>query len=284
MKPLYTRVLTGLAMVPVALAFIFVLPSNLFLVAMLGLALWAAVEMVHMFKSWAPEAPYEAFLILLPVVVLGAAWALNRGVQATPMHSILLVWGLVVMTATMVVLWGRTAIDKAAVVLGFLAFALPYLAVPVLSLYYVHRQDTWKVFVLFVIVGIGDTAAFFVGSRIGRHKMSPHISPNKSWEGAIGGWCAALISAAVWAWYRYDAVSMDWLIVAAVTSLAAQLGDLVESLIKRGAGVKDSANLLPGHGGIYDRIDALLLAAPVFALALWALGLLDGETSIAVSP
>jgi phosphatidate cytidylyltransferase len=155
----------------------------------------------------------------------------------------------------------------------------------VLSLYHLHRLDPWLVVALLALVACGDSAAFFVGSWIGRHKMAPRVSPNKSWEGAVASWLAAVTAVGVWAWYYHGAVEPGWLIAAAVTAPAAQLGDLVESLVKRGAGVKDSSDVLPGHGGIYDRLDALLLAAPVFALALWGLGLASSaETLTAGTP
>jgi len=155
--------------------------------------------------------------------------------------------------------------------LGILGFGIPYFAVPIASLHHLKRVDPWLVFLLMAIVWLGDTAAYYVGSRFGRHKMAPVISPKKSWEGAAAGWITSLLAAAVWSVLRLDRLDLGLLAVAGLTAAAAQVGDLVESMIKRGAGVKDSGSVLPGHGGVLDRMDAMLFAAPVLLIGLWLL-------------
>jgi phosphatidate cytidylyltransferase len=134
---------------------------------------------------------------------------------------------------------------------------------------------------LFCIVWTGDIAALYVGRNFGRHKLAPHISPNKTWEGSAASVAgsllitALLIALARWMESRsmttlhFAGPLLLWLGLAVVLNLFAQVGDLVESAIKRGAGVKDSGAMLPGHGGILDRIDALLLAAPALWYAQW---------------
>ena len=103
--------------------------------------------------------------------------------------------------------------------------------------------------------------------------MAPVVSPKKSWEGAAASFVVAVVAAAVWDFYRRGALEPGLLAAAAVTAVAAQIGDLVESMIKRSSGVKDSGNVLPGHGGMLDRIDAMLFAAPVLLFSLWAFGI-----------
>ncbi|HXE30499.1 MAG TPA: phosphatidate cytidylyltransferase, partial [Terriglobales bacterium] len=117
----------------------------------------------------------------------------------------------------------------------------------------------WLVFLL-VVVWVGDTAALYAGRAWGRHRLAPRVSPGKSWEGAVASMiAAAAVGAGVGAWqHAYILIP-----VAIAINIAAQVGDLAESALKRGAGVKDSGTLLPGHGGVLDRIDALLFAAPV---------------------
>ncbi len=116
------------------------------------------------------------------------------------------------------------------------------------------------------IVWAGDTVAYFVGRSIGRLKMAPALSPKKTWEGAVGNVVGSLIAGYCFArWQNGDVTA--WLVTAALANIAGQVGDLVESAYKRGAGVKDSGAMLPGHGGMLDRIDSLIFAAPVVWLA-----------------
>jgi phosphatidate cytidylyltransferase len=113
-----------------------------------------------------------------------------------------------------------------------------------------------------VITWVGDTVAYFVGRAIGKHPFAPILSPKKTWEGAVGGFVGSLLVGV--AFSKWIGVPMgQMLAMAAVGNVAGQVGDLLESAYKRSAGVKDSGTLLPGHGGILDRIDALILAIPV---------------------
>jgi phosphatidate cytidylyltransferase len=115
-----------------------------------------------------------------------------------------------------------------------------------------------------VLVWVGDTAAYFAGKGFGRMKMSPQLSPNKTWEGAGANLVGAILVAVLFGyWMKIGAAHM--VAMAALGSIAGQVGDLFESAFKRGAGVKDSGTIVPGHGGILDRIDALIFAAP----AVW---------------
>ena len=172
------------------------------------------------------------------------------------------------------------------------AFAIVYIALPLAMLVQLRQQwaGAFLILYLLLVVWAGDIFAYFVGKAVGRHLMAPRVSPKKTWEGAvasvvasvgIGGalfYYASPVSTALLQWgliQRRDGMFglerpalLPILALTAVLNVAAQLGDLVESLIKRGAGVKDSGALLPGHGGMLDRIDALLFATPV--LWLWA--------------
>src|SRR5262249_51590876 len=113
-----------------------------------------------------------------------------------------------------------------------------------------------------VITWVGDTAAYFVGRAIGRHPLAPHLSPKKTWEGAVASLLGSLLVGAAF-WRSIYAPLEVLLTMAGVGNLAGQVGDLLESAYKRSAGVKGSGGLLPGHGGVLDRIDALILAIPV---------------------
>ncbi|PCJ52824.1 MAG: hypothetical protein COA73_15930 [Candidatus Hydrogenedentota bacterium] len=159
-------------------------------------------------------------------------------------------------------------------------FGLVYVAWFPAHLVLLHSFDTvgpGLVMVLIVAVALTDIGAYFVGRSIGKHKLAPVISPNKTWEGAIGGFIVTMIGmAAVYGIARkYDVAALpDWsiaryLVVGAILSIAGQVGDLTESAFKRDAGIKDSGKLFPGHGGALDRCDGLLFGAPaLYYLAL----------------
>ena len=113
-----------------------------------------------------------------------------------------------------------------------------------------------------VITWVGDSTAYFAGRAIGKHALAPHLSPKKTWEGTVASFVGSLIVAVVFA--RFMTVPLPHLLgMAAVGNVAGQVGDLLESAYKRSAGIKDSGSILPGHGGVLDRIDALILAIPV---------------------
>jgi phosphatidate cytidylyltransferase len=125
-------------------------------------------------------------------------------------------------------------------------------------------QNRAAIFFVLVVIWAADIGAFYVGRTLGRHKMAPRISPGKTIEGFFGGLAASLLMAAVFQryWLREYGFA-EALVLAAILNVAGVMGDLVESALKRGAGVKDSSSLIPGHGGILDRIDSLLFAVPI---------------------
>jgi len=115
----------------------------------------------------------------------------------------------------------------------------------------------------FVLLWLNDTGAFVFGKLFGRTKLFPRISPNKTWEGTIGGGLATMTGAVVISTYTNEISIINWLVLGLIIVVAASFGDLVESMLKRSLKVKDSSNLLPGHGGILDRFDGVLLASPI---------------------
>ena len=149
-----------------------------------------------------------------------------------------------------------------------------YIALPLglMSMYYTLPDGTALLLAMFVMIWLSDTGAFCVGSLMGRHKLFPRISPAKTWEGFCGGVVFVIASAFVMKYcfgYWFEFTSIGSLCgLGVVVAAFATWGDLVESLIKRTLGVKDSGNLLPGHGGILDRIDSLLLVIPASLIYL----------------
>jgi phosphatidate cytidylyltransferase len=250
-----------------ALAAVFWLPAGGFFLVIVALLEVAVAEYVQLGRHWAPHGPLRALLVLVPLAALGSSLdLLPAAFTDTTGTSALAVATLVAIGSGILVLLLRTPVEEGLQALGLLAFGVVYLALPITSLSRLQRYDPWVLFLLLVIVWAGDTAAFYCGRQWGRRKLAPRISPNKTWEGAVANFVVALIVAAAWSSWRLGELRGSVLLVAALVSVAAQLGDLVESLIKRGAGVKDSGQLLPGHGGMLDRLDALLFAAPVMLL------------------
>lgn len=167
--------------------------------------------------------------------------------------------------------------DTAQGLFGLIWIAYPLTLVPLL-----WKQEDGPALVLFLMVCVwaGDIAALYVGKAFGRHKLAPRLSPGKTWEGSVASIIGSVAAAGLVVWVgdvltergnlilHISEPVWQTLVIAAVLNVAAQLGDLLESAVKRGAGVKDSGTMLPGHGGILDRIDALLLAAPVLWFVL----------------
>lgn len=125
-----------------------------------------------------------------------------------------------------------------------------------------------RVFGLLLLIWTNDTMAYFVGSKLGRRKLFERISPKKTWEGTIGGGICAVLVAWLLSLYIPDFTRTQWLALAVVAAIFGTLGDLVESMLKRSVGVKDSGNLLPGHGGLLDRFDAFIFTLPFYWLTL----------------
>lgn len=166
--------------------------------------------------------------------------------------------------------------EKAFLCAACSVMAIIYTAMPMAILAYIYQGagnvGKWLVLIAFIMVWLNDTGAYCVGSACGKHKMSPRLSPKKSWEGFFGG-LICCVGAGIACNYLVDARGWDlalWIGLGVVVSVAATWGDLFESLLKRNLGVKDSGNLIPGHGGILDRIDSMLFVAPALLLYIEA--------------
>ncbi|MCX6561640.1 MAG: phosphatidate cytidylyltransferase [Candidatus Aminicenantes bacterium] len=158
----------------------------------------------------------------------------------------------------------KLAVFPSGIALTF--FGAVYVALPMNYLYWIRvGEGKDGIYFLFLVIFLGDTGAYLIGKTLGRHKMAPLASPKKTWEGAVGGLVFALAGSVA---VRFLLLPYIGLLAAAscgvVVHAVAQMSDPLESLFKRAAGVKDSSNLLPGHGGFLDRVDSFLLAAPFF--------------------
>lgn len=150
---------------------------------------------------------------------------------------------------------------------------LVLLTAAITAMYYLWSLSAWWLLYVFVLVWCADSGAYFVGRKLGKRKMSPHVSPNKSVEGLMGGLVIGTIvvlGVAFGLLKHWSSVAIAlFLLLSLMTIVISVFGDLFESMLKRHAGVKDAGSLLPGHGGILDRIDSQLSAMPVFALGFW---------------
>lgn len=215
--------------------------------------------------------------VALMVAVLAAAWWLPARERFLPglLAAAVLWWGFAV---TLFPGFPQNLQKRPPGVLAMSLLGLLMVSSTLLALAQLHAMDNgiYKLMYMLFIVFAADTGAYLAGRNFGRHKLAPNISPGKTVEGAIGG----LLLCAAWALIAGTYVfrtngSQVWLLVGLTLVVAAVsiVGDLVESMFKRIAGVKDSGNLLPGHGGILDRVDSILAAAPTMVLGLYLTGL-----------
>lgn len=236
-----------------------------------------------------------AFCVVAVVIAMLELDAALRSVALRPPTAIVLVGGigmfvgayltgargqLLALAGTFfgVLLWALTDSDDSRPLRSSGAALLIALWVPFLgsflALLLARDGGEWFLVVIVALTAASDIAAFGVGSRLGRHKLAPAISPGKTWEGFAGGVVATTVVAVVVAPLVIDDLSLGLAVaLGALISLVATVGDLAESAVKRSLGVKDLGTLLPGHGGMMDRIDALLFTLPVAHLVLLAGGL-----------
>ena len=274
LNPRMKRILTAVVLIPLVLALVF-LPTHLrwlLVAATAAVSSLAAWEYLGIARHMGPQSPRIA-IIVATVVLFAAWWKWQDPDKFLPIFGILCL--TLLMYCTFISPVDRVLPDAANAIFCLMYTGFTMIAIPAL------REETngssLLVF-LFCVVWAGDSTALYVGRAIGRHKLAPSISPNKTWEGSIGSIAGSLLVAAglleladYLARWNSAVLSFSeegwgyWLGMALLVNIAGQVGDLAESALKRSAGVKDSGSLLPGHGGILDRIDALLLAAP----ALW---------------
>ena len=275
---LKTRILTALVLIPAVLAALFLLPPLAWALATLALIGVAAYEWARLTGFAAPRwaavvgGALVIGLVLLFSPLAGFARGWPNAVVGAVCGVAALFW-ILVAPPWVIARW-PTQRRLAMLLLGWIVLVGAWVALVDLQ-----ARSPWLVLAAMAIVWIADTAAYFSGRAFGRHKLAPLVSPGKTWEGVYGAWIAvalyalALVPYASEAGFRWPvsapAIAI-WVVFAVLLASVSVVGDLFESLLKRHAGVKDSGSLLPGHGGILDRTDALLAAMPIAALAAQA--------------
>ena len=286
------RVLTAAILIPLVLLALFLAPNWLFTLLIGAVDILATIEYITLAAGYGYE-PFRFLTYLLLATLVGIlVWATGSP-SPNGITVLLTLVFFFTLTPFIYLCAGMARKDMRSVLPGLAIsyVALPYIGFSLACLIFLRIMVAGWFFVLFtfLVIWVGDTAAYYVGRSFGRTKFAATISPKKTWEGAIASALGGILIAVLLVHFgpeitqgllkihllkgpEFFADSPIWVIALAALAIniAGQLGDLLESLIKRGAGVKDSGSLLPGHGGILDRIDALLFAAPVALLIFGA--------------
>jgi phosphatidate cytidylyltransferase len=245
------RVLTAIIAIPIVLAITLFASDRIFAIAVGLVAAGAAEEFLSLGARRGMGRPGKWFFVPVALVaasfVGGTEWVLTSMVASS---VALLTVGIFAGSSNM-------AMDRAVVGLA----AIVYCG---LTLGYLILLPRELVLFLFAIIWIGDSAAFYLGKALGRHRLAPTVSPKKTIEGAVAGLVASTVSGVI---LGVSFLGQPWvklLLISGAVAIAGQIGDLAESALKRSAMVKNSSSILPGHGGILDRLDSLFFAAPIF--------------------
>lgn len=286
---LLKRVLTAVVLIPIVLLIVLRAPVSVLALVAALVALLSVQELIKLAEGYGLRPFHWPTYVFVGLFFLFMALSPpNKPLLNTAIFIYTI--GFAVAIAPFVFLLvgtRRVELNSGFAASSVSVFAFAYIALPLAFLVQIREQWSggFMLLYLLVVVWVGDIAAYFVGRSLGRHLMSPRVSPKKTWEGGLASLIASILVGTLL--YNYalpissallSAQLMDrssgyfalqspplWttILLSAAINIAAQLGDTAESLIKRGAGVKDSGTILPGHGGMLDRIDALLFAAPV---------------------
>ena len=284
------RIATAVVLIPIVLLLVLSAPLPVLAVVAGAVALITVHEFLRLTEAYGVQPflkPTYIFVALF-FILLAADRGDNKPLLTTAILIYSLGFGAALAPFIFLTIGMRHGqLNSAYPAASASVFAFTYIAMPLGFLVQLREQPSgaFLVIYLLLVVWAGDIFAYFIGRSLGQNLMSPRISPRKTWEGAAASFIASIAVGAIFFHYSLPISSFFlrthliqprdgifglqkpplWptLALSAVLNIAAQLGDLVESLLKRGAGVKDSGAILPGHGGMLDRIDALLFAAPV---------------------
>ncbi|WP_163932992.1 phosphatidate cytidylyltransferase [Paraferrimonas sp. SM1919] len=280
------RIMTALVLLPAFMALIFLAPQWLFVATLFAIFCLAAKEWGNLIQPGC-TATQISFVITLALLMIATLYLvplqqfwysdqLNITLQA-----ILMLAGLWWLVAIVMVItypkgtdyWKDSHFSKS--LFGQLTLFPAFIAFVILHSVPNNQSDYfggWLILAPLLMVWLADTGAYFVGKAMGKTKLMPKVSPGKTIEGFAGGLLFAVVGASVYGHYVLDVEWPVMILIAVVTTVISAFGDLLESLFKRNAGIKDSGNILPGHGGVLDRIDSMTAAIPVFALLYIVLG------------
>lgn len=254
------RIITVIFLLPIFVLLLFYLSPAGFTSLVTGIMLWAAWEWTFLIGLKRISA---RFLYLFLLIVVGF---LILFVSVGLLFSVVFLWWcfatlLVILYPRGSSFWGKGLIWRG--LMGFLVLIPCWAALIILRS---MEAGVYNLIFLFILIWSADTAAYFIGKQWGKNKLAPLVSPGKTWQGSFGGLFVSLLIALFIFWMiKLPLVLLPYaILVVVVTVIFSIVGDLFESMLKRQAGIKDSGRLLPGHGGLLDRIDSLTAAAPVF--------------------
>lgn len=274
------RLISAFILIPVVIAALFLLPPVGFAITTLVVCMLSALEWGQLagFKARSQRVWLAVLCGLLLAAMLFALPEYRRTVHIPLIEYSLwasLVWWvaalvLVLFYPASAAFWRHSRVLR--LLFGLLTI-VPFFwgMVALRSWHYDINHYTGAVWLLYVMILVwgADSGAYLFGKMFGKHKLAPKVSPGKTWQGFIGGlFTSAIISLMFGVWANLEVASSTLMVCSVVAALASVLGDLTESMFKREAGIKDSGHMIPGHGGILDRIDSLTAAVPVFACLL----------------
>ena len=260
------RILTGVVLIPIVVAILLKFPVAWVAVLFGLIALVAAWEWANLVSK---QIAVQAGYVILCATLITASWYwLDLELMRLLMLMASCFWVLVLFLLTFFrSSWiGSPVLNDFLWHSGYLVIVAGWIAIINL-----HQQRPALLLFLFILIWVADSVAYFAGKQFGRVKLAEQLSPGKTREGLWGALAATLLPASLGAWY-FDLnpiAAVYFIILCVLTALISIVGDLFESLLKRNAGVKDSGFIIPGHGGILDRIDSLLAASPGFVLGLY---------------
>ncbi|MFT5821976.1 MAG: phosphatidate cytidylyltransferase [Crocinitomix sp.] len=264
--------------------------SNLLQRGITGAIFVAVIVCAIIFKSWV----FHSVFGLIALVGLNEFYGLFKKSGNSPHATLGVIFGFLIYTSGIALLYVPESAQKYLIGFSFMAFTVIalaelyrkkktpfenigvtllgifYVVLPMLLLNFIIEFDPdsfdithfWPVLTIFILVWCSDTFAYLIGRKIGKHKLFERISPKKSWEGFFGGMLFSIIGAITIAYFTEQSY-FQYIIYGVIISAFGTIGDLIESMLKRSLGIKDSGNILPGHGGILDRFDAVLFVIPI---------------------
>lgn len=269
MKKLITRTITGIVLVLIMLAAIIASEYSyavLFLLMLTG----GIYEFFHFYEG-SDIKPQKGLSYLISFLLFGTSFFVANGTIDTKYFLGLFSMLLVIMAAELYRKQPKPVENIAVTIFSIIYIAIPlsltnYLVFP--TIFSTPAFAPQLLIALFILIWTHDSGAYLFGVSMGKNRLFERISPKKSWEGAIGGTLTSIAAAVVIARYIPEIQLIHWIVISILTAVSSTFGDLTESMFKRYFQVKDSGNVLPGHGGVLDRFDSILFAIPVIVLYL----------------